>query len=424
MKKKNTKNTKKKNNTKNKTKKQTKTIKKRNEARKYIELINLSVKHLGRDINYNVFNKEDYHLLSYLKQGFKKGYKVLHDKNIIKEIECHSLCMCVSILNDIIASKKFGKLNPLEKLYLFFLSYLRDEDKLTPRELSFKYALRKLNLRLKQATIRFNRYKKEKGETHKETRRSLVNVTKFTDKIETLIKNPEINDTNKFLFRLDVCNHIDCEYLHEYKMGKGENFTKSYKKLCLDLPEIFKGVVWLNLCMIFGKQKKPYGLPVNLDTIYPKIDIRNVVLKGDVLLIPTSSMYKNKDHLNSENKLQEEFKKGSYWIYKGVKNKIDKVSIKELQNKHYVVAMLFFENRGLYNDQYQYDQYQYDSMTDFIENTGPKPILSEVTKTTRNNVLRQAVERDLRETIDNTITQHWVYMHKDKLNEFISQNLE
>ena len=74
-------------------------------------------------IIHDLFHKEDYLLLPYLKTGFNRGWKVINDKNIIKEIKCNSLCMTISILNDTIGNrKKLDDLNPLQKLYLFFIS--------------------------------------------------------------------------------------------------------------------------------------------------------------------------------------------------------------------------------------------------------------------------------------------------------------
>jgi hypothetical protein len=134
--------TKTKNKTKNKTKKQKLVIHNRTEARKYIELMNLALKHMHSDISVNLFDKEDYHLLSYLKTGIKKGYKILKDKNIIKETECHMLCMTVSILNDSIGSKTFEKLNDVEKLYLFFISYLVTDVNIPKKQADLVHAIK------------------------------------------------------------------------------------------------------------------------------------------------------------------------------------------------------------------------------------------------------------------------------------------
>ena len=107
---------------KNKTKNQKRSIHKRREAKKYIELLNHAYKTLTSSYH-DLFHKEDYLLLSYLKTGINRGWKVLNDKNIIKEIKCNALCMTVSILNSTLGKRnKLEDLNALQKLYLFFIS--------------------------------------------------------------------------------------------------------------------------------------------------------------------------------------------------------------------------------------------------------------------------------------------------------------
>ena len=107
---------------KKKTNRQKRTIKNRNEARKYIEIMNATYKQLTMSWH-DIFDKDDYLLLqSYIKLGIKKGWKILKDKNIIKEIKCNSLCMTMSILNSTLGRKKrLDQLNPVQELYLFFI---------------------------------------------------------------------------------------------------------------------------------------------------------------------------------------------------------------------------------------------------------------------------------------------------------------
>ena len=119
--------------TKRKTKSQKKAIKNRRESKKYIELMNLAYKQITSSYH-DIFDKDDYLLLSYIKQGIKKGWKILHDTNIIKEINCNSLCMTMSILNSTFAEKKLDKLHPVQELYLFFVSYLIGDKELSKKE--------------------------------------------------------------------------------------------------------------------------------------------------------------------------------------------------------------------------------------------------------------------------------------------------
>ena len=107
---------------KKKTNRQKRSIKNRNEARKYIEIMKVAYKQITSSWH-DIFDKDDYLLLSYIKQGIKKGWRVLKDKNIIKEIKCNSLCMTMSILNSTLGGKKrVDQLNPVQELYLLFIS--------------------------------------------------------------------------------------------------------------------------------------------------------------------------------------------------------------------------------------------------------------------------------------------------------------
>jgi hypothetical protein len=54
---------------------------------------------------------------------------------------------------------------------------------------------------------------------------------------------------------------------------------------------------------------------------------------------------------------------------------------------------------------------------------GPKPVLTTIYKSERNNRKTGLKERDICETIDNSITQHWLYMHQSRLDTFIKENI-
>ena len=423
-------NTKKRSKNKKKTKRQKKTIKNRNEARNYIELLNLSLKHLGSDISINEFTKDDYHLLTYLKTGIKKGFRVLKNRNIVKEIDCNSLCMTVSILNENIGPKKFDNLNSLEKMYLFFISYLVSDDNFPPLEATLSHALRNVNLKIKQHQLRYERYKKEKGETHKETRRSLKVIEGFQKKKELLINDGGRDPKNKYLFTLDPCSNIDCEYLHEYEMNKGEKFNKSYAKFCLNITEIFKGVVWLNMFSMFN-QTSLSKIPITTVTkIYPMIDMRTFLSQKDILLIPTNSMceslhaYGYGDYYN---KLYDDYLSGEYWVYRGLNieyKTIQQHSVKSLPRKHYIVALLEItcDYRLAENDKEKCGKQIIDDFMKFVKNIGPQPILNDISKGKRN-LPHGGIRLDLKENIENSITSHWLYIHQSKLNDFISKNV-
>lgn len=73
--------------------------------RKNMDILNLAYKVLT-SAYHDLFNKDDYLMLSYIKQSINRGWKILIDKNIIKEINCNSLCMTMSILNSTLGQRK------------------------------------------------------------------------------------------------------------------------------------------------------------------------------------------------------------------------------------------------------------------------------------------------------------------------------
>ena len=223
---------------KRKSKKQKRSIKNRNEARKYIEIMNLAYKQITVSWH-DIFDKDDYLLLSYIKQGIKKGWRVLKDKNIIKEIKCNSLCMTMSILNSTLGGRKrLDQLNPVQELYLFFVSYLTEDKKLSKKEASLKHAIRKIDIKIMDWKNKLIEYEKKKDN------RNIKKGQKFIDKQEILKKQLiESNGLNKEgvgnAFKIDVCNAVDCQYLHEYKMEKGKKWNETYSKFCLNISICF-----------------------------------------------------------------------------------------------------------------------------------------------------------------------------------------
>jgi hypothetical protein len=336
--------------TKRKTKSQKKAIKNRRESKKYIEIMNLAFRNITSSYH-DIFDKDDYLLLSYIKQGIKKGWKILHDTNIIKEIKCNSLCMTMSILNSTLAEKKFDKLHPVQELYLFFVSYLIGDEELSTKEVSLKHALRKIDFRIWEEKQKLLKYEK------KNDSRNIKKCKKYIEKQENLKK--QLIETNGFnkegigsAFKLDVCGSLDCQYLHEYKMEKGEKWNETYSKFCLNITEIFKGIVWLNMYMIFNRTTKIKGLSSNLQKIETNIDIRGALKPVDIILIPSSYIYES-DLFYEDNTLDRARKKTvndgfcplnkKYWVYRNLNLRsrtIDKIKVANLQNKHYVVALM------------------------------------------------------------------------------------
>ena len=413
---------------KKKTKRQKRTIKNRYEAKKYMEILNLAYKQITSSWH-DIFDKDDYLLLSYIKDGIKKGWKLLHDKNIIKEIKCNSLCMTMSILNSTLGKrKKLDQLNPVQKLYLFFISYLVEDKKLKPKEVTLKHALRKIDMRIMEWRNRMMEYEKKKDN------RNIKKCNKYIQRQEASKKQLiESNGLNKegigSAFKLDICNAVDCEYLNEYKMEKGEKWNETYSKFCLNITEIFKGIVWLNMYMIFNRTTNIKGLSPYMQKVNIDVNIRDALYAQDIILIPSSDMYESElfyeDHLLDRLRRQKTMDSFDriFWVYHNFDpntGKIDKRSIYHLENKHYVVALLSLPYESDWKTPKEIkEKEQYKNFMNFLKGKGKKTVLKEIYKQIKN--IGGEDKYDLQENIENSITVHWIYIHKDRLEDFISE---
>lgn len=410
---------------KNKTNRQKRTIRNRREAKKYIELLNHAYKCITSSYE-DLLDKDDYLLLPYLKTGFNRGWRVLKDKNIVKEIKCNSLCMTISILNSALGEKNsVDDLNPLQKLYLFFISYLFRDNKLTEKEVSLKYALRKLD---DEISIHVNRKKVyiEKGDNRNIKKCDKV-ITRKEEQKKILIESEGKDKGNSSrLFSVDLCNNIDCEFLHEYQMEKGEKHSDSYSKFCLHVTELFKGVVWLNMNLIFNKTiKNPFHIGFSEDTLDLDINIRNAINKVDILIIPNKYMYENDIFYSDkmyEKSLKRKVKNNNYWVYTKLNKEdktIRKIGVKSLENKHYVTAQLYFDIQDEEDELPEEDIINEINrrFNNFVRGEGKLPVLNRIQKTIKN--IGGNDKYDLNEIIYNTITVHWLYIHRDSLNKHI-----
>ena len=412
-----------------KTNRQKRSIRNRLESKKYLQLLNRAYKIITNDISAVCFDKEDYLLMPYLKTGFSRGWKILKDKNIIKEIDCNSLCMTMSILNSTIGDRKtINKLNPTQKLYLFFLSYLIDDDSKPRKFLDIKHAVRKLDADIERLKLLMNKYE-VKGD-----KRNMKKVDKFISKKENdkqaLFKTEGLEPDKdiKKLLDVDICNNIDCEYLHEYHMEKNQKFSKTYSRLCLNITELFKGVVWMNMYMIFNRVLNPYSIPITNPTLNLDLDIRDSLNKVNILLVPNSIMYISdifyeNDMLDRARKLNIE--NGHYWVYDGLdrrRNKLIKRNIRSLDDNNYVVALLNIEPGIDWKSPSSLKAEKiYEKLSDFEKGVGELPKLKSLYKDKK--LLGGIHKADLKEDIENSITLHWIYMHRDKLNEYIYENV-
>jgi len=409
-----------------KSKKQKKTIKNRNEAKKFIEILNQAYKTISSSFH-DLFDKNDYLLLPYLKTGFKRGWKVLNDKNIIKEIKCNSLCMTMSILNSSLGERnKLDDLNPLQKLYLSFISYLVEDGDLSNKEVSLKHALKKIDMRIMEKQKDLDKYTK-KGDN-----RNINKCNKYIEKQEKL-KNQLINSEGQnkeeisYAFKLDVCNNVDCQYLHEYQMEKGQKYSDSYSKFCLNITELFKGIVWLNMYRIFGKINNPFKVPVTSNKLKINLNIRNIMNKVDMIFLPDGKMYGN-DLFYENSTLDQKRKKGiafrnSYWVYHGLdrhNNKLIKRNVNLLENKHYVVAHMSINDGSDWKAPLDTKaKIIYENLTNFEKGIGRLPILKDISKQMKN--IGGQDKYDLQENIEDSITIHWLYMHRDQIVDYIQE---
>ena len=407
-------------------KKQRKSIKKRYEAKKYIELMNLAYKQITSSWH-DIFDKDDYLLLSYIKQGIKKGWKLLKDKNVIKEIKCNSLCMTMSILNSTLGSRnKLDQLHPVQKLYLFFISYLIEDDKLSKKEVTLKHALHKIDKMIMNQKKKLLKYELKKDN------RNIKKCKKFIERKEESKKqliesNGENRDGIGSAFKLDLCSAVDCEYLQEYKMEKGQKWSETYSKFCLNITEIFKGIVWLNMYMIFNRTTKIKGLSPYMEKINTDILIRNAVLNQDIILLPDSTIYESdlfyETHLLDRLRRQKAIDPFNriFWVYHDLDpntGKMDKRSIYHLENKHYVAAMISLPYESDWRSPKEVkEKEQFKNFQNFLQGRGRQPILKEIYKNIRT--IGDEEKYDLQENIENSITLHWIYIHRDKLNDFI-----
>ena len=397
--------------------------------------MNSALQHMHSDKKLEIFTKEDDVLWTsgYIKTGIRNGWKLLHDKDHILEVECHSLCMVVTILNYTLLQQKFERLTNYEKLYLFFISYLTRDNK-KHKDISPDYAIRKLNMKIKYEKVKYEKYLKEYGEEHRRTKQSVKNIKRFGERIKEIIDDGGIIHEKssiavKQLYKLDVCNNIDCEFLHKYKMGKKEQDYKTYEKFCNHITFIFKGVVWLNMCFYFGGFKKLSDVSISKQSLPVNINIRKTMsgpLREGILLVPTKKMYGQIELYTKEERERLVTKSGrvNWWVYTNLDKKkktMEKVEINHLLDKKYIIATLWGEELDIINKNNNTERTAKRIIDDFVNGVGKLPILHKITKT--NKTLGGLVKKTLLEDIENTITTHWLVMHRNNIKDYIVESV-
>ena len=335
--------------------------------------------------------------------------------------------MTVSILNSTLGERnKLDDLNPLQKLYLSFISYLVEDGELSKKEVSLKHALKKLDTRIMSKQNDLEKYTK-KGDN-----RNIKKCNKYIENQEKL-KNQliESEGQNKegvtSAFKLDVCNNVDCQYLHEYQMEKGQKYSESYSKFCLNITELFKGIVWLNMYQIFGQINNPFKVPITSNKLEINLNIRNVINQVDIVLLPDEMIYGNNVFYENNTLDRARWKKyiqgNGYWVYHGLdkrNNKLIKRNINHLENKHYVVAQMEIDEGPDWKAPYDTKvEIKYKNFDNFEKGIGKLPILKDIRKQIKN--IGGQDKYDLAENIENSITLHWLYMHRDQLVDYIRE---
>jgi len=413
------------------TKKKQAANKKEKEATKYITILNHALKHIYSDKELEVFTKEDNLLYTsgFITNGFKKGFKYLKDNNTILDAYCNSMCMVVSIINYGLINTPINKMNIMEKLFLFFLSYLQKEEEIegTSKKLPFKYSLKKAEMIIINEQKKYEAALRNNGPEHRRTKQFMKNINRLKKKRDLLIeKQGETNLINKYpelkrFYRLDKCQNIDCEYINSYHMDKSEKHKRVYEKFCKYIPELFKGMLWLNMYHYFGKVKKSKPELYQIkDELKLNFNIRSSMagpLKGKLILIPAPSMYNNKSiYTDSEIKkfLDKDGKIVNYWVYTNLNTKkktIQKMDIRHLPNIHFIAPILW-------DDRDEGDIDIYEALDNLIKGKKPYPVLISIYKTKTNFNGIQSF--DLSEDIKDSITLHWVVVHKSKLKDHIT----
>jgi hypothetical protein len=182
--------------------------------------------------------------------------------------------------------------------------------------------------------------------------------------------------------------------------------------------------------MIFMRTVKIKGLSPYMKKINVDILIRDAVYaQDDIILIPDSTIY-NSDLFYENHTLDRLRKKKAtdlsdrnLWVYHGLDpntRKMFKRSIYHLENKHYVAALLSIPYSSSWKAPKEVkEKEQFINFQNFLQGRGKQPILKNIYKNTKN--IDGKERYDLEENIENSITLHWIYIHRDKLNDFIEE---
>jgi hypothetical protein len=178
---------------------------------------------------------------------------------------------------------------------------------------------------------------------------------------------------------------------------------------------------------IFGKINNPFKVPIESDNLEINLNIRNVMNQVDIVFLPDDMIYGN-DLFYENTTLDQGRKKdvefgNSYWVYNGLdrhNNKLIKRGVDQLENKHYVVAQMIVDEGRDWKAPYDTrTKIKFKNFTNFEKGIGELPILKYIDKQIKN--IGGHDKYDLWENIENSITLHWLYMHRDQLVDYIRE---
>tara|TARA_Y100001954_G_C15378957_1_gene392360 strand:- start:159 stop:584 length:426 start_codon:yes stop_codon:yes gene_type:complete len=111
------------------------------------------------------------------------------------------------------------------------------------------------------------------------------------------------------------------------------------------------------------------------------------------------------------------------WIYNGIdtrNNKLIKRSVHNLENKHYVVAQMNIDSGEDWKKPIdEKAEIIYKNLSNFEKGIGELPILKDIRKQIKK--IGDKDKYDLNENIENSITLHWLYMHRDEIEDYIKE---
>jgi hypothetical protein len=437
-------------------------------SKKYKDIINMSLLFMyGYSVckmKYEDFTDKDLSFLTgYLQNGIKEGWYLLTKKKGTIDLQCHSLCCTVAILNYKLSLKKtFNQLTDLEKLYLFFIYYLNPRSNLN-KKLSRDASIKKVDQLLESQLVNYEKSKQKNGENNRRTKQYKKNYKRILKS-----KLDIINDKK----RMDayVCGSIDCKDL--LKSNKDTiNQTSSINKFCENVSVIFKGLIiqmmnvykkkylsilpsddelqkknkvslwnmcnelesnsysgnywadmimdddtltydkkkelfikyiklhWNNKSEEFVVQNNRYMLELNLSDFIDKH-------RSNVILLPTISHYREKDYYK-----EGEFKpilksNDDLWVfsnYNKAKGTIDRVNLNQLNNSDYYIIVVLDEDDNDFFIEGQKES-KGRKLLDFLDGTR-NPHIYSLDKTSRGAAFNNDIT--LNELMMQSISLHW-----------------